>query len=675
MTATRRPTFTLVPLNKEAFEDRVIMSSRDEPGLTLGQLLQEHPAFSLEPLDKVTLDICVARLHLRTATPDPATPLYWPPGITVDGLTPPGVVPPEEPPAPEVSADEPAAVDETHPKELTERQAVLIAHDDEISGAAKYLESGLSVLIRCETLLVEHFASEMVRRAGLTPRILRLPEAGEADRSPLAGGRRQQLLAALQHAVREAKARDVVVVPHLDLLAGGSDANLTPEGRELTDVLYETRLPRAGEKHERILLAFTDPSLAIPEVLASRFAVRLAIEILPRAVRARSGKPVPIGTALVTQAEADLFQSYNAIEVYKHIAGMNAVRLRHAMQFAYDQHQHLLEQGGARFTDLVNELRTFKAKTSAAFEVPQVKFEDIGGYRSVKHELHRALRILAGADNLPEQLRHELIPRGFIFYGPPGTGKTLFAKAIANALDANILVVSGPEITDMYVGESERKLREIFTAARRNAPAVIVFDEFDSIASKRSGRDDGGNRANNAMVAQMLTEMDGFRPEVPVLVIGTTNRIDLIDEALLRPSRFKPIQIDLPNDEARLEIACVHADHFGVAVSPELLARIALATDKMNGDEIRSIFRDARANELVGDPPAPADARQLGRLVGALRRATQERDVDRQQQNPNRPAAQVRPAGILAPLPGGGSGAGPSDPSAPHTEVIVEGQE
>jgi transitional endoplasmic reticulum ATPase len=264
-----------------------------------------------------------------------------------------------------------------------------------------------------------------------------------------------------------------------------------------------------------------------------------------------------------------------------------------------------------------------------------VPLEDIGGYQDVKAELSRALKIIGGAaadeQRLPERLRHDLVPRGFIFHGPPGTGKTLFAKAIASQLDATILVVSGPEITDMYVGESERKVRDLFAEARRNAPAVLVFDEFDSIAGRRTGRDDGGSRAGNAIVAQLLTELDGFRPEVPVLVIGTTNRIDIIDDALLRPSRFRPIKIDLPDAPARQAIAKVHADHFEIECSDALLTAIAEATEGMNGDEIRSIFRDARADQLVGDLRRP-DARRLGELIGALRMAQQQRDIDKSRQ-------------------------------------------
>ena len=125
-------------------------------------------------------------------------------------------------------------------------------------------------------------------------------------------------------------------------------------------------------------------------------------------------------------------------------------------------------------------------------------------------------------------------------------------------------MISGPEIMDKYVGESENKLRRIFASARRNAPAVVFFDEFDSIAAQRSNYSDGGARANNAVVAQLLTELDGFRQDQTVLVIGTTNRIDIIDEALLRPSRFRPMEIGRPDADARRRVAQIHAQSFGV---------------------------------------------------------------------------------------------------------------
>jgi transitional endoplasmic reticulum ATPase len=645
-----RRTLAFVPADPDAFNGRYLLAEADEPDLTLGGLLRAHPAMCTQELDAAFLDLRLTSLNIRVEQPRPGTALYLPPGTSLhdfaaNGAADPSTVQPQENgPASSSAAPVPDALPAvvSFPASLSDRSAVHVAHATEIAQAASYLDAGLSVLVRCEKLLVEHLAEEIAARSGRKPRLIR-PEAAQpgADGAPhpellgLGGGRRAEVMSVLQQAIAETATDDVIVIPHLDLLAGGTDATLGNEARELTDLLYE----RSG----RVILAFTDPSLVVPEVLANRFAIRLAIDILPRLVRLHDGSIVPIGAALVRQGEAALFEGFDPVGLYKHVAGMNAIRLRHGLRFAYHQYTQGQQRRPA-FADLLQELRVFKAKTSSAFEVPDVPLEAIGGYDDVKAQLGRALEIIAGATSeehrLPERLRHDLVPRGFIFHGPPGTGKTLFAKAIASKLEATILVVSGPEITDMYVGESERKLRELFAEARRNAPAVLVFDEFDSIAGRRTGRDDGGSRAGNAIVAQLLTELDGFRPEVPVLIIGTTNRIDIIDDALLRPSRFRPIKIDLPDPAARKAIARVHAEHFGIAYNDALLTAIAAATEGMNGDEIRSIFRDARADELVGEHRRP-DARRLGELIGTLRMARQQRDIDKERQFGRAPAGRA----------------------------------
>lgn len=640
-------TLSLAPVDPEEFYDRYVLAATDEPDLTLGGLLRELPALSLEQLDPAFLELRLTSLTIKIVKAAPDTSLHLPPGMTLRDFGAASAMLNSSSTVPEGTGETPAEPGETGPSEqasaggpdaagyparLSDHEAVLAAHAEDINEAASYLDGGLSVLIRCEKLLGEHLAREIITRSGRAGQQVRASVLGDADAAGYGGGRRADMMSALQRALAEASPQDVIVIPHLDLLAGGSDATLSGEARELTDMLYE--------RTERIVLAFSDPSLVIPEVLASRFAVRLAIDILPRMVRANDGTSVPIGQALVTAEEAALFADFDPVRLYKHVAGMNAVRLRHGLRYAYQQ--RLADARDRReFDELLLELRRFKARTSSAFEVPNVRLDEIGGYEDVKAELGRALEIIGSAASydhrLPENLRHELVPRGFILHGPPGTGKTLFAKAIATKLDATILVVSGPEITDMYVGESERKLRDLFSEARRNAPAVLVFDEFDSIAGKRTGREDGGSRAGNAIVAQLLTELDGFRPEVPVLIIGTTNRIDIIDDALLRPSRFRPIKIDLPDELARRAIAEVHASHFGIPHSPALLDAIATATEGMNGDEIRSIFRDARADELVGEHRAP-DARRLGELIGALRIGRQQREIEKEQPF-GRPAA------------------------------------
>jgi transitional endoplasmic reticulum ATPase len=623
----------LVPADPVEFRARRLLASEDAPELTLGQLLAEYPAMSLEPIPSAVLESKVTSLRIEEHTAGPEMPLYLPPSLTVGDIAGvrrtevlPAAADPSDVEAEQTGqdADDQSPVIRPHPRHLSEREAVLIAHAEEISAAAGYLEQGMSVLIRCEKLLVEHLAQRIATLSRRPVRKIEVEAAG-VSAGPLAGlagpSRRSDLIAGLEKSVRDAASDDMVVIPHLDLLAGGTDASLSSEGREITDLLYE--------HSDRVLLAFTDPSLAIPEVLASRFAVRIAMDILPREVAGSDGPKMPIGVALVTREEADLFEGFDPQAFYKHVAGMNAVRLRHALRYAL--HEYRVDDQGNKptFNLLLQMLRMFKARNSATFELPNTHLADIGGYEDVKAELRRVLAVLNGdLTSIPPQMRNELIPRGFIFHGPPGTGKTLFAKAIATELGGTIQVVSGPEVTDMYVGESERKLRELFAEARRNAPAVLVFDEFDSIAAKRSSRDDGGSRAGNAVVAQLLTELDGFRPEVPVLIIGTTNRIDIIDEALMRPSRFREIKIGLPEEpEARKAIARIHARHFEIECREDLLDAVANATNGMNGDEIRSIFRDAKANELVGDR-RPSSARVLGEMIGRLRLAQQNRETE-----------------------------------------------
>ena len=654
-----RHRLTFITADPMAFMERVMLAGVDEPDLNLGDLLAALPALSTQPLTPDHMRAPVSALRIEAVGPRSDLAGYVPPGMwfgpaaapVIDGGSPQPVQPDggagdPGPVAPDDGGDErPEAAG--HPEDISDREAVLLAHRVEIERAASYLEAGLSVLVRCEKDLVSHLSEEIAAQAGRRVRKVKLEQAGGAPTAApglpgLTPSRRNELLDTLLAAVLQSEPGDLVVVPHLDLLAGGNDATLTAEARELADAVYEAA--------DCVLLAFVDPSLSVPEVLANRFAVRVAIEILPRIVRTRDNQAVPVGRALVTRQEAALFRDFDETGLYKHIAGLNAIRLRHALRFAFQEYQvpkgQDTESGYTppAFRQLVAELQTFKAKTSSSFEVPDVSFEAIGGYEDVKMELLSALEILGGAADLPEHLRTELVPRGFIFHGPPGTGKTLFAKAAASNLGATIMVVSGPEITDKYVGESERKIRELFAEARRNAPSVVVFDEFDSIAVRRSGNDDGGSRAGNAIVAQLLTELDGFRPEVPVLIIGTTNRLDLIDDALLRPSRFRPIQIGLPERDARRKIAEYHAQHFGVAVDSRLLDAIAESTEQFSGDDIRSLFRDARASELTGRR-RPANSYRLGELVGQLRRGRQQRQLAR-----NRSAPSAGPAGRRARL-------------------------
>src|SRR5260370_2981640 len=172
----------------------------------------------------------------------------------------------------------------------------------------------------------------------------------------------------------------------------------------------------------------------------------------------------------------------------------------------------------------------------------------------------------------------DLIPKGMIFWGPPGTGKTLFAKGMAAALGAAITIVSGPELKSKWVGESEERIRQISHAARQSAQAIMVFDELDSFASARGTYT--GSGVEHSMVNQLLTEMDGFHREEAVFVVGTTNYVDILDPALLRPGRFEfHLHIPYPDADARREILKIYDGKMALKMAPETLDHAVKQTD------------------------------------------------------------------------------------------------
>jgi transitional endoplasmic reticulum ATPase len=496
---------------------------------------------------------------------------------------------------------------QSYSQTLTEKQAVQLAYSTEIKSIASILKVGLSVLVSCDKLVVEHLWQAIIKEAGLQP--IELQVSDMSTQSTLLNGQ----LSLMRKQIEAMQKGEVLVVPHLDLLAGGSASYLSDCAREFVELVY-----RASD---HCILAFTDISLEIPDVLATRFSTRKTINGVPRTVMLDNKQEVPLGQLFVTETEVRHIKDYDAEGLYKNISGMNPLQIRHAITYAIQAHSG---QGQMSMEQLYQSIRDFKAKTSSNFEIPDVSFADIGGYELVKTELLTAIDLLEGTYSLSdEKLKKELIPRGFIFHGPPGTGKTLFAKAVASRLQATVMVVSGPETIDKWLGESEKKVRELFAEARRNAPSVLIFDEFDAIAGKRTNNSDGGSRAINSMVAQILTEMDGFRPDVPMLVIGTTNRLDIIDDAFLRPSRFQAIAINLPDKIARRAIAAIYAKKFKIIVSEQVLDAIADTSQGFNGDEIQAIFRNLLIDLLRGGQiqlPVQADACRLGEMVGGIRR-------------------------------------------------------
>jgi transitional endoplasmic reticulum ATPase len=222
---------------------------------------------------------------------------------------------------------------------------------------------------------------------------------------------------------------------------------------------------------------------------------------------------------------------------------------------------------------------------------PNVRWEDIGGLQQVKEELAEAIEwplkhseLFTEADVTP--------PKGILLYGPPGTGKTMIAKAVATTSEANFISIKGPELISKWVGESEKGVREVFRKARQAAPCVVFFDELDAIAPRRGGSE-GDTHVTERVISQMLTEMDGLEDLKGVVVIGATNRPDIIDEALLRPGRFdRLLEVPVPDKDSRKQIFQIHTRKKPLD-SDVNLDRLVEMTDGMTGADIATIVNAA----------------------------------------------------------------------------------
>jgi transitional endoplasmic reticulum ATPase len=210
--------------------------------------------------------------------------------------------------------------------------------------------------------------------------------------------------------------------------------------------------------------------------------------------------------------------------------------------------------------DFENALKDIQPSAMREIQVqrPNVHWEDIGGLSDIKGELAEVVEwplrypdLFSEGDVKP--------PKGLLLYGHPGTGKTLIAKAVATTSESNFISIKGPELLSKWVGESEKGVREVFRKARQAAPCIVFFDEIDSIAPRRNTSSATDSHVTERMVSQLLTEIDGLEDLKGVVIIGATNRPDIIDEALLRPGRFdRIIDVPLPDKDARRQILLIH---------------------------------------------------------------------------------------------------------------------
>jgi transitional endoplasmic reticulum ATPase len=241
------------------------------------------------------------------------------------------------------------------------------------------------------------------------------------------------------------------------------------------------------------------------------------------------------------------------------------------------------------FSEALKSVRP-SAMREVLVETPNIKWTNVGGIEPAKQELREAVEWPL---KFPKSFENMGInpPRGVLLYGAPGTGKTLLAKAVANEAEANFIQVKGPSLLSMWVGKSEEGVRKIFERARQVAPCIIFFDEIDALASKRGY--ETGTKVTERVLNQLLAEMDGIEDLSNVIVIGATNRPDMLDSALMRPGRFdRIVYVNTPDKDGRLEILKIHTKNMPLDKDVNLSA-IAEETQGYTGADLQSLVREA----------------------------------------------------------------------------------
>ncbi len=321
-------------------------------------------------------------------------------------------------------------------------------------------------------------------------------------------------------------------------------------------------------------------------------------------------------------------------------ADLSALAREAAMQALRRVLPHIDPETGDIPADILNSLFVTQADFDMALsdvspsalrellvEKPNVRWEDVGGLAKVKMQLREAVEAPLNHPEVFEEMGIRT-PKGVLLFGPPGTGKTLLAKAVATESEANFISIRGPEIFNKYVGESEKAVREIFKKARQVAPCVLFFDEIDAILASRGQRDDTG--VSQRIVNQFLAELDGMQTLQNVLVIGATNRADILDPAVLRPGRFDGvIFVPPPDTDARLEILRVHTRAMPLADDVSL-EKLADGTEGFSGADIEGLVREAAMAAVRDDWKAkPVEMKHFEEALGEVRPSFSPDDVKR----------------------------------------------
>jgi proteasome regulatory subunit len=281
-------------------------------------------------------------------------------------------------------------------------------------------------------------------------------------------------------------------------------------------------------------------------------------------------------------------------EVYLRQQGNNQEYLTHVNDELYRQLKpgsKVAVNNALSIVKVVGNIFDSRVRVMELDESPDVTFAQVGGLKKEIEEVREAVEYPLTRPEIYERVGVEP-PKGILLYGPPGTGKTLIAKAVAHQAKATFIRMSGSELVHKYIGEGAQLVRELFTMARERSPAIVFIDEIDSVGSTRTNDGTSGSAEVQRTMMQLLAEMDGFDNRGEVRIMAATNRVDMLDPALLRPGRFdRVIAIPLPDRDARKEILKIHSRKMNLEDVD--LETIVSMTENTTGAELQAICREA----------------------------------------------------------------------------------
>jgi len=438
------------------------------------------------------------------------------------------------------------------------------------------------------------------------------------------GESEEQLRDVFEEATENAPA--IVFMDELDSIAAKRDeAGGDVERRVVAQLL--SLMDGLDERGEVVVIGATNRVDAIDPALrrGGRFDREIEIGVPDRDGRKEIMQVHTRGMPLTDDVDLDRYAESTHgfvgadLESLAKEAGMNALR-RVRPEIDLDAEEidaEVLESLRVTDDDMREALKGIEpsALREVFVEVPDVTWTDVGGLDDTKERLRETIQWPLEYPEVFEAMDVDAA-KGVMLYGPPGTGKTLLAKAVANEAESNFISIKGPELLNKFVGESEKGIREVFSKARENAPTVIFFDEIDSIAGER-GRQSSDSGVGERMVSQLLTELDGLETLEDVVVIATSNRPDLIDNALLRPGRLdRHVHVPVPDEAARRKIFEVHTRDKPLASGVDLDS-LARRTEGYVGADVEAVCREASmaaTREFVNGVPREELADRVGNV-------------------------------------------------------------